>query len=54
MKDEKNDASLRKAEADQRFKRFLEILLEADLKVMKKLSSSKTVISQCHQGGILK
>ena len=41
MEKEKRNAALRKAEAEQRLKRFLELLLEADLKVMKELSSSK-------------
>ena len=39
MEKEKPDASLRKAEAKQRLKRFLELLHEADLKVMKELLS---------------
>ena len=41
MKDEKNDASLRKAEADQRLKKFLEILVDADLRVMEESMRSK-------------
>jgi hypothetical protein len=41
MKDEKSHALLRKAEADQRLKKFLDLLINADLKVMEESMRSK-------------